>query len=375
MAEGAISVLGSRVRGGLVVTKEGHGRGVAGLEVQEAAHPVPDDRSVRAATTALRTAEGLGSGDTLLLLISGGASSLWASPVEGLNLDNKRRVTEMLLRSGVDIAALNAVRKHLSRIKGGGLARVAHPAPVATLAVSDVRGDRVDVIGSGPAAPDPTSFADAIRVLRDAGLLETVPAAVRTHLSEGAAGRRLETPKSGDPVFDKVRHRTVSNLEDALRTAAGEAESRGLRVWSLGACLYGAAREEARRLALEIPRARERGADLLIAGGEPTVRVRGGGRGGRAQETALAFALAISGEAVTALFAGTDGTDGPTDAAGAVVDGGTVARARNLGLDPAAHLDANDAYPLLEATGDLIRTGPTDTNVTDLALVRIPAPS
>jgi glycerate-2-kinase len=372
MAEGALAVLGNRIREGRVVTKEGHGRPVGPLEVEEAGHPLPDDRSARGAASALKTAERLGSEDILLLLISGGASSLWASPAEGFGLDEKRRVTEMLLRAGVDIAAFNAVRKHLSRIKGGRLAQVAHPARVSTLAISDVRGDRVDIIGSGPTAPDPTTFADAIRVLREAGLFDDVPSAVRRHLAEGADGRRLETPKAGDPVFGKVEHQTVSTLDDALQGVSREAESRGLRVWSLGACLYGVARDEAQRLALEIPRARERGVDLLIAGGEPTVRVEGGGRGGRAQEAALAFALAISGEMVTGLFAGTDGTDGPTDAAGALVDGETVARARRRGLDPRGHLDANDSYPLLEATGDLIRTGPTDTNVTDLALIRIP---
>ncbi len=371
MAEGATAALGSRIRGGLVVTKEGHGRPVSGLEVREAAHPVPDARSVRAASEALEIAEGLGSDDLLLVLISGGASSLWTSPVEGVGLEDKQSVTELLLRAGVDIAGLNAVRKHLSRIKGGRLAVRACPARVITLAVSDVRGDRIDTIGSGPTATDPSTFFEALSVLRGASLVDAAPKAVRLYFEEGAAGERPETPKPGDPVFGRVQHRTVATLDDALRTAAREAERRGLRVWSRGACLYGEAREEGEGLARLVPSAREGGVDLLVAGGEPIVRVRGSGRGGRAQECALAFALAVPGEPVAALFAGTDGTDGPTDAAGALVDGETFSRARRRGLVPHAHLDNNDAYPLLEATGDLIRTGPTDTNVNDLALVRI----
>jgi glycerate-2-kinase len=366
MAEGAVAVLDARIRDGKVSTPDGYGRPVANLTVNEAAHPVPDARSVTAASEALAFAEGLGPDDVLLVLISGGASSLWTAPVEGVPLEDKQTATEQLLRAGVDISQLNTVRKHLSRIKGGGLALRAHPARVVTLVISDVRGDRLDTIGSGPTAPDPTIFGEALAVLP-----AEAPESIRTHLQEGAAGRRRETPKPGEAAFERVEYRCVATLDDALAASVRAAERRGLRVWSLGPCLYGEAREEARFLAQRVDTARDRGVDLVVAGGEPTVTVRGSGRGGRAQELALAFSMEVAGEPVAALFAGTDGADGPTDAAGASVDGQTVARARSLGLDPADHLTRNDAYPLFDRLGALLRTGPTDTNVTDLALIRL----
>lgn len=371
MAEGAREVLGERVLGGRICTPDGHARRVEGMVVREAGHPVPDARSEREAREALALADGLGRGDTLLVLISGGTSALWCAPAEGIGLEAKRRLTECLLRSGVDIEGLNAVRKHVSQIKGGGLARRAYPARVVTLALSDVRGDGIETIGSGPTAADPSTFADALAVLRRAEVLEAVPASVRLWLEEGAAGRHPETLKPGDEALLRVGHRVVATLDDALRAAVAAGERSGWRVWSLGACLYGEAREEGARLAARLDEARRRGIDLIVAGGEPTVKVRGAGRGGRAQEMALAFALAVEGREVEALFAGTDGADGPTDAAGAVVDGSTVGKSRAEGLDARLHLDRNDAHPLLERTGSLIRTGPTDTNVTDIVLIHL----
>jgi glycerate-2-kinase len=371
MAEGAAAVLGARIVTGVIATKEGHGREVPGYAVHEAAHPVPDERSVACAEEALQIAGALGEADTLLVLLSGGASALWTAPVPGLTLEDKCRLTEQLLGSGIDIVAFNAVRKHLSRIKGGGLARAAYPARVLTLLVSDVRGDAVDVVGSGPTAPDLSTYSTALAALDGLDLRERVPSAAREFLSRGEAGAHAETPKPGDPIFERVEHRIVANLDDALRGACKAAEGSGLRVRNLGACLYGEAREEAKRLADRARTAANEGVNLLVAGGEPTVRLRGKGRGGRAQEMALAFACEIEGAEICGLFAGTDGTDGPTDAAGAIVDGETLARARRAGMDPLAHLERNDAYPLLDATGDLFRTGPTDTNVTDLALIRL----
>ena len=371
MAEGALAALGDRVEGGRVVTKEGHGRPVPGLSVREAAHPLPDRRAVAAAAEALELADRLGAGDLLLVLVSGGASALWTAPVPAVGLADQRAVTEILLGAGVEITGLNAVRKHLSRIKGGWLARHAAPARVVTLLVSDVRGDAIETVGSGPTAPDPSRFSDALGVLERTGLRSRVPDAVRRFLGEGAAGRYPETPKPGDSVFERVEHRVVARLDDALRAARESAEARGLRVRDLGTCLYGEARDEAERLARLAHAARDEGADLLLAGGEPVVRVRGTGRGGRAQELALAFARAVEGSEICGLFAATDGTDGPTDAAGALVDGQTAARARNAGMDPWDHLERNDAYPLLDRVGALLRTGPTDTNVTDLALVLV----
>jgi glycerate-2-kinase len=374
MARGAVGVLGDRLAGGLAVTKDGHGTPVAGIEVIEASHPLPDARSVAAAERALETAAALDREVELLVLISGGASALWTAPVEGVSLDSKRALTDQLLRAGAGIEDLNAVRKHLSRIKGGGLARAARSRRIRTLALSDVRGDRLDVIGSGPTAPDPTTYADALRVLDRFAV--TAPADVRAHLAAGARGERPETPKPGDPGFERVEHHIVGSLAVALDAVEAAAIERGLRVVRLPEDLYGEARDCGRRLAERARSEPGSGPVLLLAGGEPTVTVRGPGRGGRAQEAALALALAIEGEPdVAALVCGSDGTDGPTDAAGACVDGESVRRARAAGLDAQLHLERNDAYPLLQASGDLIFTGPTDSNVTDLALVAVGWPA
>jgi glycerate-2-kinase len=370
MARGARAALGDRIVGGLVVTKHGHGSPVDSIEVREAGHPVPDASSLAAANEALARAASLPPDVTLLVLISGGASALWTAPVHGVTLEDIRTLTELLLRSGADIQASNAVRKHLSRIKGGVLARVATAPRVLTLAISDVEGDRLDVIGSGPTTPDPTTYGDALEALRSCGVLAAAPQAVREHLERGAAGGAPETPKPGDLLFERTEHRVIASLGTALRAAEAAADRRGLRARGLGACLYGPAHDEAHRLAQLARRARAEGIDLLIAGGEPIVRVTGDGRGGRAQELALAFALEVDGgEGVTALFAGTDGSDGPTDAAGALVDQGTIARARALRLDARSYLVRNDSYGFFRVTGELLVTGPTGTNVADLALV------
>ena len=370
MAQGAAAALGSRLRGGLVVTRDGYGFDVAGFEVLEASHPLPDDRGVAAADRTLEWIRSLDPDADLLVLLSGGASALWTAPVAGVALEHKRDLTDRLLRAGAPIQDLNAVRKHLSRIKGGGLACAAGARSVLTLALSDVAGDRLDVIGSGPTAPDPSTYADALNVLERFKV--EAPESVRSHLIAGTAGRRPETPGPGDPLFARVEHRIVATLEDAVRAALDEAAARGLQTRPLGRVLEGEARICARRLAEQARSGAAGSLKLLAGGGEPTVTVRGPGRGGRAQEAALAFALAIEGESrIAALFAGTDGSDGPTDAAGAVVDGSTVARARAAGLDPRTHLDRNDSHALLEATGDLLVTGPTRTNVTDLVLIAL----
>ncbi len=368
MAEAARRALGDRLVAGLVTTKQGHGRALPGLELREASHPLPDARGLAAAEAALaRAAAGPGARE-LLVLVSGGASALWPAPVRGVSLAEKRAVTDALLRGGADIFELNAVRKHLSRIKGGGVARAAAGRRIVALLVSDVEGDAPDAIGSGPTVPDPTTYADALAALARCAPPDAIPQAVRAHLAAGAAGDAPETAKPGDPVFARAEHRVVAGLADALAAAERAARARGLAIASLGRVLDGDAEGVARALA-----ARASGASaplLLVAGGEPTVRVRGSGRGGRMQHAALAFALAIEGRAVArALFAGTDGSDGPTPAAGAVVDQTTPARARALGLDPADCLARCDSFALLEATGDLLYSGPTDTNVGDLALV------
>lgn len=375
MAQGAGAALGGRIARGHVVTKDEPRTAVPELELAHAAHPVPDERGVAAASEALRLAGALGADDRLLVLLSGGASALWSAPVPGVTLAEKRALTELLLRGGVEIGALNAVRKHISRIKGGRLAQAAAPAQVLTLAISDVAGDAPEVIGSGPTSPDPTRFATALEVLDAAGLRERTPASVLAHLHSGAAGRESETPKPDAPCFGRCSYRVVATLEHALLAVEVAARDRQLRVRALGRSLYGEARDCARRLRDELARARAEGADLLVVGGEPTVTVRGAGLGGRAQELALACALEWEGDpGFTALFAGTDGSDGPTEAAGALVDGRTPDRARSRGLDPVDSLARNDSHPLLRATGDLLVTGATHTNVTDLGLILVHGP-
>jgi glycerate-2-kinase len=368
MAEAAGRVLGERLVGGLVTTRDGHGRALPSLELREASHPLPDARGLAAAQAALERAAAGPRARDLLVLVSGGASALWPAPVPGVSLADKRAVTDALLRAGADILETNAVRKHLSRIKGGGLARAAAGRRVVTYLVSDVAGDALDAIGSGPTAPDPTTHRDALDALARHALLEAIPASARAHLEAGARGRAPETPKPGDACFARVEHRVVARLDDALAAAGRAASERGLVSVALGRLLDGDAEVVARALASRAFESRDVG--LAVAGGEPTVRVRGHGRGGRMQHAALAFALAIEGRLqAIALFAGSDGSDGPTPAAGAIVDGSTAARARALGFDPAAHLARADSFPLLEATGDLLVSGPTDTNVGDLALV------
>ncbi|OGK96328.1 MAG: hypothetical protein A2W08_10685 [Candidatus Rokubacteria bacterium RBG_16_73_20] len=368
MARAAEETLGERIADGFVVVKDGYTVPLARVRLAEAGHPVPDARGLAASARLLELARGAGEADLVLFLVSGGGSALTPAPAPPVTLAEKREVTRLLLAAGATIAELNAVRKHLSRFKGGQLARAARPASVLTLALSDVIGDPLDVIASGPTAPDPTTFRDALDVLEARGLGARAPASVRERLEAGRRGALEETPKPGDRVFERVENVVVGNnalVTDAALAAAGRL---GYRAELLTRALEGEARHVARDLVARARRLPPRA--CLIAGGETTVTVRGRGRGGRCQELALAAALELtSGEPLTLLAAGTDGTDGPTDAAGAIVDAGTVGRARAAGADPWRALDDNDAHTLLAASGDLLVTGPTNTNLLDLYLV------
>jgi glycerate 2-kinase len=376
MAEAARRKLGPRIVRGHVTTKEGYARPLPPLGVGEAGHPLPDWRSELAARAALALAESLGPREELLVLLSGGASALWCAPAPGLTLEDKRRTNALLLGTPAKIQELNAVRRHLSAVKGGGLVRAAHGRRVHLFAVSDVRGDALYDLGSGPASADPTSFAQARAVLRAHGLWQQVPEAVRARIERGVAGELPETVKPGDPALAGVSARIVASLDVALEAAAQAARAGGLRVRVLRDALYGEVDAVARALAAE---ARSVGASdwqVLVAGGEPTVRVRGTGQGGRAQELALRLALELGdGVGFEALCAGSDGSDGPTSAAGAFSDSQTLARAHGLGLDPRAALARSDSHPVLRALGDLYVTGPTETNVGDLVLLRIGGPA
>jgi hydroxypyruvate reductase len=370
MALALEDVAGERIAAGLAVTKAGHGTPLRRCALLEAGHPVPDARSAAAGREVLRLAEVARPDDVLVVLLSGGASSLLACPQPGLELEDLAATTALLLRAGAEIDELNAVRKHLTELSGGRLVARAGSRTVEVCVVSDVLGDRLDVIGSGPCAPDPTTFADALGVLGRRRVLARVPAAVRSHLEAGARGERSESPKPGDPVFAKVRTMLLAANRDALAAAAREAGARGLRAVVVSGSLRGEARDAGRRLAALGRALRDVGPVCLLAGGETTVTVRGPGRGGRSQELCLAAALALDGEPrVAMLAAGTDGSDGPTDAAGAFADGGSVARGARLGLDARACLARNDAHGFFAVEGGVLRTGPTGTNVLDLALV------
>lgn len=375
MARAARSVLGARLEELLVVTHANVGRAPAGARVMLAAHPVPDARSVAAARKVLALAAGLRRDDLLLVLLSGGASALLCAPAAGLSLADKRATTRLLLACGASIDEINTVRRHLSAIKGGGLARAADPARVETLALSDVLGADPAAIASGPLSPDPTTFADARAVLVRHRLLGAVPAAVAAHLAAGLAGRRQDTAKPGDAAFRRVSYRIVGDNATSLRACAAEARRRGLRVRLLAEPLRGEAREVGFGLGTLLRE--ERPPCVLLAGGETTVSVRGAGRGGRNHELALGAALALADAPLVACAASlaTDGLDGTSGAAGAMVDDRTLARAAALGLPPPeAALSRSDTAPWLAAVGATLVTGPTLTNVCDLvALAALPA--
>ena len=371
MARGVEAMLGPRVSEGFVVVKDGYRVPAARIEIAEAGHPVPDSRGLAASARLLALAGAATADDLVLFLVSGGGSALTPAPAPPVTLEEKQAVTRLLLAAGATINELNAVRKHLSRFKGGLLARAAAPATVLTLALSDVIDDPLDVIASGPTAPDSTTYAEALAVLERRGVVDRTPGSVHERLRAGARGEIPETPKRGDPVFERVTNLVIGNNTLVVDAAAAEAARLGYRPHVLTRSLQGEARDVAREL---LGRARAMpGPACLIAGGETTVTVRGGGRGGRCQEFALAAALQLdASEDLVVLAAGTDGTDGPTDAAGGLVDAGTAARGRAAGLDAARTLADNDAHALLTASGDSVVTGPTNTNLLDLYLILRP---
>jgi glycerate-2-kinase len=421
MAGGLVEVLGDRLSGGLVVSpstdagEAGPSPGldahraaapanVARLEEMKASHPLPDDTSVEAARRALELAERAREKDLVLLAISGGGSALLCLPAAGITVDEKKAVTLGLLRAGASIRELNIVRKHLSGIKGGRLAKAAFPATVITLVISDVAGDDLETIASGPAHWDSSTFAEAHGVLAKYGLWESFPPSVRKHVERGMRGEEPETLKSDDPVFKNVHEHVIGNNLTALRGARREAERRGFEPFILTSEDAGEARAAARSYAAFIASlaCSVSGAPVpfcLLAGGELTVSVTGKGIGGRNTEFVLAALLEMRKESLGPSFCGTcalpedrgglagnrpldwlvlslgtDGIDGPTDAAGAWADAATFDRASALGLDPEKFLGENDSYSFFEKTGNLIVTGPTGTNVCDVRLFLIAPP-
>jgi hydroxypyruvate reductase len=359
---------------GIAVTRHGYGRPTRHIPIVEAGHPVPDEAGLKGTERALALAQAAGTDDLVLVLLSGGASANWIAPAEGITLAEKQAVTRALLRSGAAIGDMNALRKHLSRIKGGRLARVAHPAKVVTLAISDVPGDDPSVIGSGPTVPDPTTLEDARAIVARFRL--DLPTAVAKALDDPGN----ETPKPGDSIFAGSDYRIVARPADALRAAQGRAIAAGYQCVVLSDRLQGEAREVA---AEHAHLARDFSAQgrrvVILSGGELTVTLRGQGRGGPNQEYALALAIHLDGAAgISALAADSDGTDGgsgrPDDPAGAFVDPTTLGRARAAGLDPAAFLADNDSTGFFNGIGDLFVPGPTFTNVTDFRAIVVDRP-
>ena len=377
MAAAVEEILGDRVGRGVVVTKYGHIQPTRKIRIHEASHPVPDEAGIAGTQALLDLVRGLGPNDLVLVLISGGGSALTPAPVAGISLAEKQALTQALLACGADIREMNTLRKHISRFKGGQFARAAQPARVVALILSDIVGDPLDAIASGPTVPDPTTYADALGILDKYRIRGEVPAAVRKRLEAGARGEFPETPKPDDPLFARVSNLIVGSNIQALEAARSEARALGLTPMILSSSIEGETREIARMHAALAHEVRTSGNPLpppacLISGGETTVTLRGSGKGGRNQEFVLAATLDVAGLPQTVILsAGTDGTDGPTDAAGAIADGDTCARALAAGLNPRKALDANDAYPFFEKLGDLILTGPTKTNVMDVRLVLV----
>jgi glycerate 2-kinase len=370
MARALEDVVGDQIAGGLAVVPDGLAVKLDRMALCETTHPVPDERCERAGKMAIELVAGARPDDILVALISGGASSLLSCPIDGVSLSDLATTTSQLLEGGAAIHELNAVRKHLSRIAGGRLATHAASRRIEVLAISDVPGDRLDVIGSGPLAGDPTTYRDALAVISRKAA--DVPRRVRDHLEAGARGEIEDTPAPGAAVFERVRSTLLASNATAVAAACAAAQHDGLRAFALPVALSGEARAAGRRLAALGVSIRTSEPICAIAGGETAVVVRGAGIGGRNQELALAAAVELEGRHNIALLAaGTDGIDGPTDAAGAFVDGDTVARGRSLGIDARAALDDNDSHTFFDREGGVLRTGATGTNVMDLAFLHV----
>ncbi len=380
MAKALERVLGRRISGGLVNVKYGHTARLRRVELNECGHPVPDAAGVQGARRIAAIAAEAGERDLILCPISGGGSALMPLPAEPVTLDEKQETTRLLLACGATIHEINAVRKHISAIKGGQLSRLAWPATVVSLMLSDVIGDDLDVIASGPTAPDASTFADAIRILERYGIHSRVPPSVRERLQRGAQGEIPETPKIGARELSRTQNVIVGSNRLAADAAVQRARELGYRTLLLSTLIEGETRDVARVHAAIIREILASGRPVkppacVLSGGETTVTLKGRGLGGRNQEFVLAAALDIAGLSRTVVFsAGTDGTDGPTDAAGAIADGRTLDRAKRKGLDARAMLDANDSYHFFEPLGDLVKTGPTNTNVMDLRILLVGRP-
>jgi len=377
MAQAVEELLGERLKGGVVNVKYGHTFPLNKIKVNEAGHPVPDEAGFRGTQEIIQLLKKTEKKDLVLFLISGGGSALLPYPAEGLTLEDMQKVTKCLLEVGACIHEINALRKHLSRVKGGRLAKLAHPSTLISLMLSDVIGDDLDTIASGPTVPDESTFDDCLKILEKYQMRERIPNSVVELLEKGAQGKVEETPKADDPVFARTQNLIVSSNIQAIQAAKQKADKLGYNTMILSTFVEGETKETARVHAAIAKEVFHTGNPVprpacVISGGETTVTIRGKGLGGRNQEFVLAAAIDIDGlENVVILSGGTDGTDGPTDAAGAIADGDTVKRATKKGLNAESYLQDNDSYHFFEPLGDLLITGPTHTNVMDLRLVMV----
>ncbi len=377
MAEALEEILGDRIKHGLIVVPKGTSGKYKTKKtaIHEASHPIPDNSSVEGARKIVNLVSHAQEDDLVICLISGGGSSLMALPRTGILLEDEQKVTDLLLKCGATINEINTVRKHISAFKGGQLAKAAYPATVLGLLLSDVLGDPLDIIASGPTVPDSSSFEDANRILKRYDLLEKVPVSVKKVLSEGEKGLIEETPKKGDPIFKKVYNVVIGNNRLACQAAVKALKKSGLNAMFLSSFMEGEAREVGTALSALAKEVLTSCNPLpppvgMVVGGETTVTVTGKGKGGRNQELALAAALKIEGlDKVVIASISTDGVDGPTDAAGALVDGETLRHSRELMLDAGMFMKNNDSFEFFSRVGGLIYTGPTGTNVNDITIM------
>ena len=377
MAQAVETILGDRITNGVINVKYGHVSRLKRVKLNEVGHPIPDEKGVSGSEEIAELLEQMGQKDLVICLISGGGSALLPSPTEGISLEDKQRMTNLLLECGANINEINAIRKHISKLKGGGLARLAYPATLVALILSDVVGDPLDVIGSGPTVPDKSTFGDCMAILTKYGLMDRAPESIKARFQQGIKGEIEETPKAGNPIFEKTRNVIIGSNIIAVEAAERRGKELGYHPLILSTYIEGETREVARvhaAIAMEIIKTNHPIGPpaCIISGGETTVTIRGKGLGGRNQEFVLAAALDIQElEGIVVLSGGTDGTDGPTDAAGAIADVDTIRRANEMGLDGAVYLNNNDSYHFFEKLGDLLITGPTNTNVMDLRLILV----
>ncbi|MCX8085068.1 MAG: glycerate kinase, partial [Calditerrivibrio sp.] len=371
MAKAVEDILGSLIDEGQIVVKYGHTENLKFIKIIEAGHPIPDQKGLVGAEGVVELAMKANKRDLVLCLLSGGGSALLPMPAKGLTLEDKQEVTRLLLRSGATIHEINTIRKHISGIKGGFLARYCYPAKLFTFVVSDVIGDDLSVIASGPTYPDNSTFQDCVDILVKYEILDLIPLTVKNHILEGKSGLKPETPKSNDECFEKTKNIIIANNRIAIESAYNTALKLGYEVEILAYDLEGESRIVAKSILTQIMdkiKIYKGTKDLcFIAGGETTVTVKGGGLGGRNQEMALSAALILhNGPEIFFMSCGTDGNDGPTDAAGAIVDNSTVSRALSMNIDPSYYLESNDSYNFFKKVGGHVITGPTNTNVMDL---------